>query len=195
MGQATEAIMGKKKMYAHNTMCSSFGAEKYPFDCFVTTRENAQQLPLLRTPTVLTSCEPFAYCCIYVLRPGCRHVSRALAVCLHESAEYAQLMAHDKERFTLLLALAFPGQIQPPRLQKRHLAPTTLESARDSAHGSVVPIRDRETRENSLSCICSLVKVSASSPALSTSGVLDICVSIVLSRQKTSSPADKWGHF
>lgn len=80
---------------------------------------------------------------------------------MHESLECAESLAFDRDRLTLLLALAFPGQIQLPRPRKRHLVAPMLASDRERTHGTLASIRDRETRENSLSCLCSVVKVNA----------------------------------
>lgn len=102
--------------------------------------------------------------CSYALRPGCQHVSKALAICLHESLECAESLAHNEERCTLLLALALPGRIQLSRPRKSRLGPSTLGSDTDGNQGAVVSIRDRGTRENSLSCLCSAIKVITSYP-------------------------------
>ena len=126
-------------------------------------------------------CEPSARR-TYMFRPGCRHVSKALAVCLHESLEYARSMAIDKQRFNLLLALALSGYYQLPR-------------QRDGAtHGSsVVSIRDRETRENSLSCVRSAVEVIPS--CLRTKRHFNQGI-LLFSRQKSrSSRCTRRGHF
>ena len=102
--------------------------------------------------------------------PGCRYVSRALALCLHQSTDCARSSACDEQRVTILLALAFPGQVQLPGLQKQCLAgPKRGSDRKRTASASAVRlseveaavsfIRDQATRENSLSCLCSIVKV------------------------------------
>eukprot|EP00903_Cladosiphon_okamuranus_P005904 g5838.t1 len=97
----------------------------------------------------------------------CRHVSKALATSLHESPKSAEPMAQDKERLTLLLALAFPSNTQLSRPRDRNLAPPTgVGSEREGAHGAVATVRDRETRENSLSCLCSVVKADSSAASI-----------------------------
>lgn len=85
------------------------------------------------------------------------------------------MSACDEQLVTFLLALAFPGQIQLPRPPRKHVvaaAATDLGADRRESIaaaaapagsseicGTVVSIRDQQTRENSLSCICSIVKV------------------------------------
>ncbi len=102
--------------------------------------------------------------------PGCRYISRALALCLHESADCSKYSARDEQRVSILLALAFPGQVQPPGLRRqpppvprcgsnRKRAARTPDAGLPARGEAVSFIRDQATRENALSCLCSIVKV------------------------------------
>lgn len=100
--------------------------------------------------------------------PGCRHVSRALALGLHESEDCAKAFAHDEHRVTTLLAVAFPGcQVKILGNHGNVPASGTVDAAAAAAAtaslgspGAETSIGDHETRENALSCICSIVQVN-----------------------------------
>ncbi|CBJ33243.1 hypothetical protein Esi_0448_0002 [Ectocarpus siliculosus] len=100
---------------------------------------------------------------------GCRHVSRALALGLHESEDCAKAFAHDEHRVTTLLAIVFPGGQVKILGDHGNVAASsgtvdaaaTATSASLGSLGAETSIGDYETRENALSCIYSIVQADA----------------------------------
>ena len=104
--------------------------------------------------------------------PGCRHASCALAWGLHDSEGLATESACP-ERVTVLLALAFPGQflLPQPILGTSVSATTTTATTGFKSEATVATraggetrfrafaVGDRQTRENALSCLCSISEV------------------------------------
>lgn len=104
--------------------------------------------------------------------PGCRHASCALALGLHGSEGLAAESACP-ERVTVLLALAFPGRISLPQPFSATTPSTTATNttglkneatavaarAEGDGRSGELAVRDHRTRENALSCLCSISEV------------------------------------
>lgn len=87
-----------------------------------------------------------------------------MALGLHKSEECAKTFAQDEHRVTTLLAIAFPGgQVKILGNHCNTAALGTVDAAAPASlrsRGAATSVGDYETRENALSCICSIVQVN-----------------------------------
>ncbi|CAM9298889.1 unnamed protein product, partial [Scytosiphon promiscuus] len=89
----------------------------------------------------------------------CRHISRALALGLHESQPCAAVTARDRRSVSILLTLALRSQVEIPSPNSDFAEKTSAAKSRSIGHyGSEECFWDDSVRENALSCLVSMAK-------------------------------------